>query len=65
MGKVRGIRFTAEEENQIERFLKSNPLIDFSTVARIAILEFIKNPKINLIPVRPAAAKEKSHARSN
>ena len=65
MGKVRGIRFTREEEDQIERFLKSNPLIDFSTVARIAILEFIKKPKINLVPARRTLVKEKSDARSN
>lgn len=65
MGKVRGLRFTELEEKQIDEFLKANPLIDFSTVARIAILEFVKNPKINLVPVRPVAEKEKRDAKSH
>ena len=65
MGKVRGVRFADGEEKQIERFLKSNPLIHFSTVARIAILEFIKNPRINLLPVGTVTTKEKLHVKSN
>lgn len=52
MSKVRGVRFTDKEEAQIEEFLKKNPLLDFSTMVRLAILEFIKNPKFSLIPVK-------------
>lgn len=55
MSKVRGIRFTDKEEAQIEEFLKKNPLLDFSTMVRLAILEFIKNPKFNLIPVKQSS----------
>lgn len=60
MGKVRGIRFTDKEETQIEEFLVKNPLLDFSTVAKFAILEFIKNPKFNLTPVKQSSAKKES-----
>ena len=51
MGKVRGVRFLDRDELLIEEFLRRNPLIDFSTLAKIAILEFIRNPQINLIPI--------------
>lgn len=42
----------------IEEFLQKNPLIDFSTLAKIAILEFIKDPQINLIPVEKSLRRE-------
>lgn len=51
MGKVRGIRFTDIEETRIQEFLKKNPLIDFSTLARIAVLSFIREPKLDLNPI--------------
>jgi dolichyl-phosphate-mannose--protein O-mannosyl transferase len=58
MGKVRGIRFTDKEEAQIEEFLVKNPLLDFSTMGKLAILEFIKNPIFSLTPVDPNPAKK-------
>lgn len=58
MGKVRGIRFADQEEALIEEFLRKNPLLDFSTFAKIAILAFIKQPLFTLIPVRKASRKE-------
>ena len=63
MSKVRGVRFSDEEEELIEEFLKRNPFIDFSTLSRIAILEFIKNPQINLIPVEKSLKRENDHVR--
>lgn len=51
MGKVRGVRFSDEDEKLIEEFLRKNSLIDFSTLAKVAILDFIKKPQIHLIPV--------------
>ena len=51
MSKVRGIRFTVDEEAQIYEFLRKNPLIDFSMMAKVAILEFIRHPQINLEPI--------------
>ena len=48
MAKTRAIRFSDLDERQIEEFLKRNEFFDFSTMARMAILEFIRNPKINV-----------------
>lgn len=65
MSKVRGIRFTDKEEAQIEEFLIKNPLLDFSTMAKLAILEFIKNPTFSLIPVtQNPAEKENKNVRT-
>jgi hypothetical protein len=63
MGKVRGIRFSDKEESMIEEFLEKNPLLDFSTLARVAILEFVKNPQINLIPIEKSLERENKHVR--
>lgn len=63
MGKVRGVRFSDKEERSIEEFLRKNPLLDFSTLAKIAILEFIKNPKINLIAIAPSGRRENKDVR--
>jgi hypothetical protein len=52
MSKSRAIRIPDNEDRQIEEFLKGNPFFDFSTLARMAILEFIKNPKITVRPVK-------------
>jgi hypothetical protein len=58
MAKVRGVRFTAQEEALIEEFIRKNPFFDFSTLAKIAILEFIKNPELNFTPVGPRPKRE-------
>lgn len=55
MSKTRAIRFSAKEEQQIEEFLKANPLFDFSSLARMAILGFIKNPKVTIHPVKESS----------
>lgn len=60
MSKVRGIRFTDKEEAQIEEFLNKNPLLDFSTMAKLAILTFIKNPTFSLTPVKTDSAKKEN-----
>jgi len=52
MSKVRGVRFTDKEEAQIEEFLNKNPLLDFSTMAKVAILTFIKKPTFSLTPIK-------------
>ncbi|GEM_PF-1736472 len=63
MGRVRGVRFLDRDEALIEEFLRRNPLIDFSTLAKIAILEFIKNPQINLIPITQSPERESKDVR--
>lgn len=56
MSKVRGVRFSSLEEKQLEEFLALNPYLDFSTLARIAIIQFINSPAIKLIPVKKMEA---------
>jgi hypothetical protein len=63
MGKVRGVRFTVKEDALIEEFLRINPMIDFSTLAKISILDFVKRPQINLRAVGKAAKKEARNVR--
>lgn len=64
MAKVRGVRFTEKEEVLIEEFLRKNPFFDFSTLAKVAILEFIKKPELNFTPVGPKTKKEAKDVRS-
>jgi hypothetical protein len=64
MSKVRGVRFTPKEEALIEEFLEKNPLLDFSTLAKIAILDFVRKPKINLTAVGAQVQKEKRNDRT-
>ena len=59
MGKVRGIRFTDAEDKLIDEFLKKNPLFDFSMLTKISILQFIKDPKINITPIDSKNLKSK------
>jgi dolichyl-phosphate-mannose--protein O-mannosyl transferase len=63
MGRVRGIRFSDKEEARIKEFLFKNPLLDFSTLAKVAIFEFIKNPQIKLIPIEKALEQEDDDVR--
>ncbi|MEZ4815535.1 MAG: hypothetical protein R3A80_10065 [Bdellovibrionota bacterium] len=41
-------RVSKKEELLIKKFLKANPLLDFSTLARAAVLSFIKEPDLKL-----------------
>ena len=59
MSKTRAIRLSDEEEVAIQRFLELNPYLDFSTLARISIFDFIKDPKLKLEPVKYTS--KKSH----
>lgn len=64
MSKVRGVRFSEKEEALVEEFLKRNPLLDFTTMAKVAILEFIKNPQITLQGVTAKEKKESKNVRT-
>lgn len=64
MAKTRGVRFTDQEENLIEEFLKKNTYFDFSTLAKVAILEFIKKPQLVFTAVKEPSKKERSNVRS-
>ena len=47
---TRAVRFSEQENKAIKEFLAQNPYFDFSTIARMAILNFIENPQIELTP---------------
>ena len=49
---TKAIRFSDKEDKAIKEFIKNNPYFDFSTIARMAILNFIENPKIELKPTK-------------
>jgi len=42
------IRFNSDEIKDIEKFVKMNPMFDFSSLARAAIAEFIRNPRVQI-----------------
>ncbi len=44
--QTRTIRFNETDLRDIDRFLKQNPIFDFSTLARVAIRQFIENPSV-------------------
>jgi len=48
MGKMRGVRFSGDEERLIKEFLEQNPVFDFSTLARTAVLKFIQKPELRI-----------------
>ena len=59
------VKFSLEEISDIESFLAINPLFDFSTLARAAIKEFIRNPSIAIKPLntkKRILKREKAHA---
>lgn len=62
MSRVRGVRFTDQEEALIDDFLKNNPMLDFSMMVKLAVFDFIKNPRLKLNAIKQTG-KDKSHAR--
>ncbi len=55
--KARAVRFSDEEEKMIQHFLKLNPFMDFSTLARMAIQQFVKNPQVQIKAVNNQLAR--------
>lgn len=45
---VRTVRFNELELKRIEEFLKVNTFLDFSTLTRMALNEFIQNPTVQI-----------------
>ncbi len=50
---TKAVRFTQEEEKDIQVFLQENSFLDFSTLARLAIKKFIENPELEFKPIKP------------
>ena len=48
----RTVRFKKDEADLIDRFLESNAFLDFSTLSRIAIMQFIRDPRLQLRPIQ-------------
>ncbi len=61
----RTIRFNSEDIELIDEFLDKNTFLDFSSLTRLALMEFIKNPKLQITPIEPrkhrAVSKAKDH----
>lgn len=57
---TKAVRFTKEEEEKINLFLSENKFFDFSTLARIAISQFIENPKLEIKPIKNEKAEQPS-----
>jgi hypothetical protein len=51
---TKAIRLTPLEEAQINEFLASNPFFDFSSLARTAILSFVRQPTVVIKPIKDA-----------
>jgi hypothetical protein len=56
---TRTVRFTKEEIRDIESFLKQNPFFDFSALTRLAVAEYIRNPKLQVTPINLPQTKKK------
>ena len=50
---TRTVRFKKDELKLIDQFLEKNPFFDFSSLARLAIKQFIREPKFDVTPVNP------------
>ena len=44
----RTVRFKKGETEQIDLFLMENPFFDFSSLTRVALVQFIQDPKLPL-----------------
>ena len=62
MSKTRAIRISETDEDLIKEFLDSNPFFDFSTLARTAILSFIKDPRLEIVPIKIKRPNEKQRS---
>ncbi len=55
----RALRLSAKDVKDIDRFLAENPIFDFSTLARVAIRQFIESPNIKIKGIQPESARSK------
>lgn len=49
---MKAIRLSEEDERLVQEFLERNPIFDFSSLTRTALLTFIENPRLDLTPVK-------------
>ena len=48
---VRTVRFDDKQIKRIEEFLGRNPFLDFSSLTRMAIDQFVQNPTVQIQPI--------------
>lgn len=48
---VRTVRFDDAQMKRIEEFLGRNPFLDFSSLTRMAIDQFIEKPTVQIKPI--------------
>ena len=48
---VRTVRFDDKQITRIEEFLGRNPFLDFSSLTRMAIDQFVQNPTVQIQPI--------------
>jgi hypothetical protein len=61
---TKAIRFSKEEWQLIKDFLEQNPFFDFSSLARTAIREFVRDPKLVIRGVKDRAKASERSRRS-
>jgi hypothetical protein len=59
---TRAVRFSDKEEKAIQDFLSKNPFFDFSTLARMAIINFVEKPVLHLKPTQVGTKKDNKRA---
>lgn len=59
-GVTKAIRLSRDELQAIEEFLEENSFFDFSSLARTAILAFIKEPSVSIKPVTRVPLRKKN-----
>jgi len=48
---IRTVRFDDEQIKRIEEFLSRNPFLDFSSLTRMAIDQFVEKPTVQIKPI--------------
>ena len=48
---VRTVRFDDKQVKRIEEFLSRNRFLDFSSLTRMAIDQFVQNPTVQIQPI--------------
>jgi len=56
---TRTVRFNPEEVKRIDHFLQQNHFLDFSSLARLAICQFIENPSVTIRGISPKVTRAK------
>ena len=61
----RTIRIKSEDIELIDEFLEINPIFDFSSLTRIALMEFIKNPTVHITAVNKDKPRQQVRRKEN